>query len=105
MKVTRRRVFQKREATFLILLASAVLLLFMLLPTTPIHSGKVSAAYSRYVNAPSEETKRDYEDTLYMVNRPFHILQYISGIVGLVLPLSLFRIWKRTDDPTINPER
>jgi len=96
MKVTQRTLSQKREATFLILFGSAVLLFFMLLPSTPIHSRKVSAAYSRYVSAPSEETKREYEDTLYMVNRPFHILQYILGIVGIVLPCSLCLIWRKT---------
>jgi hypothetical protein len=79
-----------------ILVCSGVLLTFALLPTFPIHSRKVAAAYSHYRNAPSDETKRTYESAVDSVNRPFHILQYISGICGLALPLVLIlRRWRK----------
>jgi hypothetical protein len=77
-----------------ILICSTVLLAFSLLPTTPIHSQEVGKAYSQYMKAPSEETRRLYEDTVDRVNRPFHILQYSSAICGLTLPL-VFIFWRR----------
>jgi hypothetical protein len=77
-----------------IVVCSGALLTFALLPTLPIHSGEVVAAYSHYMNAPSDETGRTYENAVDIVNRPFHILQYISGICGLALPLILIlRRW------------
>jgi hypothetical protein len=77
-----------------ILIFSAVLLAFSLLPTSPIHSQEVGKAYSQYLKAPSEETRRVYEATVDRVNRPFHILQYFSAICGLTLPL-VFIFWRR----------
>lgn len=77
-----------------VLVFAGVLLTFALLPTFPIHSREVVAAYSHYMNAPSDETRRTYENAVDRVNRPFHILQYISGICGLALPLVLIlRRW------------
>jgi hypothetical protein len=84
-----------REASMIpgILICSTVLLAFSLLPN-PIHSQKVGKAYSQYLKAPSEETRRVYEATADRVNRPFHILQYSSAICGLTLPL-VFIFWRR----------
>lgn len=102
--------FQKRAvipntSMVAVLLSSAALLTFTFLPTHPIHSRKVAAAYSHYVNSPSEETRHAYEEAVDRVNRPFHILQYISGTCGLVLPLVLiFRLWRKrraSDHPPI----
>jgi hypothetical protein len=70
-----------------ILICSAVSLAFSLLPATPIYSHEAGKAYSQYLKAPSEETKRVYEGTVARVNSPFHLLQYSAAISGLTLPL------------------
>src|SRR5690349_11228359 len=77
-----------------ILSCSTVLLAFSLLPTSPTNGQEVIKAYSQYLKAPSEETRRVYEATVDRVNRPFHILQYSSAICGLTLPL-VFIFWRR----------
>jgi hypothetical protein len=87
-----QRVGLRRVLTALgILVCSGMLLAFAFLPTLPVHSQKAGAAYSQYLRAPTPETKRAYEDVVDSVNRPFHLLQYISGICGLALPFVLFR--------------
>ena len=79
-----------------VLLCSGALLTFALLPTLPVHSREVTAAYFLYRSSPSEETRRAYEEAIDRMNRPFHILQYISGTCGLVLPLVLiFHPWRK----------
>src|SRR6266700_3255599 len=102
--------FQKRAvpgSAFMILgvlLCSGALLTFALLPTLPIHSRKVAAAYSLYRSSPSEETRRAYEEAIDSVNRPFHILQYISGTCGLVMPLGIiFRLWRKRRASSFSP--
>jgi hypothetical protein len=87
-----------REALVIagILICSTVLLSLSLLPTAPIHSQEVGKAYAQYKKAPSEETRRFYEDTVARVNRPLHILQYSSAICGLTLPV-VFILRRRRD--------
>ena len=69
-------------ATFFI---SVMLLWFALLPTHPSHRRDALEAYSQYLKAPSEETRHAYQNILDRVNRPFHISQYLSGVIGLSL--------------------
>jgi hypothetical protein len=83
--------------SLVILILSVALLLFMLLPGNPVHSPKISAAYSRYISAPSEENKRAYEDTVNRVNRPVHIAQYTSGALGIGLLFMLRSLWRKRD--------
>jgi hypothetical protein len=62
---------------------SMLLKLVFLAPTTPPTSRKVTAAYSRYVKAPTPETKRQYEEAIDEANRPWHVLQIVSGIASI----------------------
>jgi len=79
-----------------IVLVSGILVSFALLPTPDVHSRDVVAAYSKYANAPTEETRQAYESTASRTYRPFHILQFISGSCGVALPLVLvLRRWKQ----------
>jgi hypothetical protein len=71
------------------LLISVMLLWFALLPTHPSRNRDALEAYSRYLRAPSEETRQTYQNILDRVNRPFHISQYLSGVIGLSLLLRL----------------
>ena len=89
-----RQFLPKIALSLIILVGSGALLNFALLPKTPIHSREVTAAYARYAEAPSAQTKRTYEDTLERVNRPWHLLEYASGLVGIALLFVFFRVWR-----------
>ena len=96
VSVAQPKALWKMFESLLILFVSGVLLLFMLLPTTPTHSSESSAAYSKYINSPSEETRREYEDSIRRANRPIRVAQSISGISGIAVLFLLLRVWGRT---------
>ena len=94
MKSGQKELVKKILLTFGIMVASAALIGFALLPNT-IDSRAVSDAYGRYLRSPSEETKRAYEETRDRVNRPLHILQTVSLFSGIALPFFLIRVWRK----------
>ena len=94
MKTTQHGV-SKLFSCLLILIASGLLLAFALVPTIPIHSREVTAAYAKYLNSPSEDTRRAYLETLDRANRPFHTLQYISAASAVALWVLAVRVWRR----------
>ena len=79
----------------MVLLCSMALLSIALLPITPVHSRAVYKAYSQYLHDPTEDAKRNHENTLDRVNRPFHFLQYASAICGLGLPFIFFFVRRK----------
>ena len=79
----------RKLRSVLILSVSCVLVGFAFLPTPIIHSLKTTAAYGRYINSPSEETRRDYKEAFDRANRPFHALQYVSALAGIALLVAL----------------
>jgi len=79
---------------FLGFLASCALISVTLIPILPPRSQAVSVAYAKYHDAPSDQTRRDYQQALDRANRPIHMLQYISGASGLALLLVLVWIWR-----------
>lgn len=76
-----------------ILVCSGALIAFAVTPHTPIHSSEITAAYAHYLEHPSVETKRNYEQTVDRVNRPLHTLEYLSLTCGLFLPLVRGFLW------------
>lgn len=94
MKTPEKELVKKKLLTLVVLVVTIVLLSIALLPN-PINSREVSDAYARYINNPSEETKRAYEEARDRVNRPFHTLQTVCLISGILLPLVLIRVWRR----------
>ena len=75
-----------RSVKLSLLLALAVLLIGLCIAPTPaVHSHEVAAAYSRYLSSPTRENRLEYESTVHRANRPLHILQYVSGLAGLIL--------------------
>jgi len=102
--VTAKQIAFRGLASAFILLAAGGLLTFGFSPTLPVHSGKVSAAYSRYLSSPSEETKRAYEEAVARASRPFVIVQLAAGAMGFVLLFLLVRVW-RVSAFTLKPNR
>jgi hypothetical protein len=97
MKLLGRNVTRRPTTVPVVLLCSVVLAAFALLPMPPVHSRKVDAAYSNYVDAPSQETRLALQNTIERANLPFHILQYVSGVsaLGLLTVVALRRSIKR----------
>src|SRR5947207_281796 len=75
-----------RIAALLLGIAGAVLLIVAcFVPTPVVHSREVGAAYAKYLSSPSEEHRHEYQDAVQRANRPLHLLQYASGLGGIVL--------------------
>jgi hypothetical protein len=74
---------------------SLALIAEVFVPYTPIHSHEVTSAYAAYRATPSDASRRAYEETVDRVNRPLHILQYVSGISGVALLAFVGLSWKQ----------
>lgn len=83
-------------------LLELALLLFALQPTH-INSREMRAAHHKFIRHPTDENRREYEETARRVTRPFHLIQTAALAIAIAAPVALWfrrRIRSNTSSAT-----